>query len=75
MLHRLNTIDYGSRQAGSSAADDTEKYYPLFFLDFLSIVGLPLKAITRVNGDVVKARSRTGTCRTWRSTSSRCRST
>jgi hypothetical protein len=51
LLHRLNTIDYGSRQAGSSAADDTEKYYPFFFLDFLSIVGLPLKPLTRVNGD------------------------
>lgn len=51
MLHRLNTIDYGSRQAGSSAADNTEKYYPLFYLDFLSIVGLPLQPLTRVNGD------------------------
>jgi hypothetical protein len=50
MLHRLNTIDYGSRRAGSSAADNTEKYFPHFFLDFLSIVGLPLKPITRVNG-------------------------
>lgn len=39
MLHRLNTIDYGSQQAGSSAADNTEKYHPLFNLDFLSIVG------------------------------------
>lgn len=51
ILHRLNTIDYGSRQAGSAPADDTEKYFPLFFLDFLSIVGLPLKPLTRVNGD------------------------
>jgi hypothetical protein len=45
MLHRLNTIDYGSRRAGSSAADNTEKYFPHFFLDFLSIVGLPLDYI------------------------------
>ena len=51
MLHRRYTIDYSSRQAGSSATDGSEKYYPLFFLDFLSIVGLPLKPITRVNGD------------------------
>ncbi|HEY2296077.1 MAG TPA: hypothetical protein VGM86_35710 [Thermoanaerobaculia bacterium] len=51
MLHRLHTIDYGSRKAGSSAADNTEKYHPRFFLDYLSIVGLPLKPITRANGD------------------------
>ena len=49
VLHRLYTIDYGSRQAGSSAPDATDRYCPVFFLDFLGIVGLPLKAITRVN--------------------------
>lgn len=49
-LHRPHTIDYGSRRTGSSAADATDSYYPVFFLDFLSIVGLPMKPITRVNG-------------------------
>ena len=28
VLHRFHTIEYGSRQAGSSAADATDKYYP-----------------------------------------------
>ncbi|KAH6714531.1 hypothetical protein BKA61DRAFT_723269 [Leptodontidium sp. MPI-SDFR-AT-0119] len=33
MLHRLHTIDYGSRQAGSKAVDLMDEFHPLFFLD------------------------------------------
>jgi hypothetical protein len=51
VLQRLHTIDYGSRQAGSSAADANDKYVPVFHLDFLSIVGLPLRPITRADGN------------------------
>lgn len=50
-LHRLHTIDYGSPKAGSSAAVNTDHYYPIFYLDFISIVGRPLKPITQVHGD------------------------
>jgi hypothetical protein len=49
MLHRLHTMDYGSRRAGSKAADIADEYHPLFFLDYISIVGRPLKAITRAS--------------------------
>ena len=49
MLHRLHTIDYGSRRAGSKAAAVTNEYHPLFYLDYISVVGRPLKAITRTN--------------------------
>ena len=49
MLHRLHTIDYGSRQAGSKAADIMDEFHPLFFLDYICIVGRPLKPLTRVS--------------------------
>jgi hypothetical protein len=49
MLHRLYTIDYGSCHAGSKAANDKDEYHPLFYLDYISIVGRPLKAITRAS--------------------------
>jgi hypothetical protein len=50
MLHRLHTVDYGSRRAGSKAANDSCEYHPLFFLDYICIVGRPpLKAITRAS--------------------------
>ncbi|KAL5348503.1 hypothetical protein ACLOAV_005919 [Pseudogymnoascus australis] len=49
VLHRLHTIDYGSRRAGSKAAKDSGEYHPLFFLDYICIVGRPLKAITRAS--------------------------
>lgn len=49
MLHRLHTIDYGSRQAGSKAVDLKDVFHPLFFLDYICIVGRPLKPLTRAN--------------------------
>lgn len=49
VLHRLHTIDYGSRRAGLKAAKDSGEYHPLFFLDYICIVGRPLKAITRAS--------------------------
>jgi len=50
LLHRLYTIDYGSRQAGSAAASAEDLYFPVFFLDFIGIVGKPLMPLTRPNG-------------------------
>lgn len=50
MLHRLHTIDYGSRQAGLKVANAGDEYHPLFFLDYISVVGRPLKPITRASG-------------------------
>jgi hypothetical protein len=70
MLHRLNTIDYSSRQAGSSAADNTEKYYPLFYLDFISIVNGNFFDHVTITFNDWQARAVP-----WRSTISRCRST
>jgi hypothetical protein len=49
MLHRLHTIDYGSRRGGSKPADAVDEYHPLFFLDYISIVGRPLHPITRTS--------------------------
>jgi hypothetical protein len=49
MLHQLHTIDYSSQQAGSAAADASNKYYPMFFLDYLGIIRQPLKPLTRAN--------------------------
>ncbi|OBT60376.1 hypothetical protein VE03_10225, partial [Pseudogymnoascus sp. 23342-1-I1] len=45
MLHRLHMVDYGSWREGSKAANDSCEYHPLF-LDYICIVGRPLKAIT-----------------------------
>src|SRR5277367_5127411 len=47
MLHRLYTLDYGSRRAGSKAADIADEYHPVFHLDYISIVGRPLHPITQ----------------------------
>ncbi|KFX85917.1 hypothetical protein V490_09324 [Pseudogymnoascus sp. VKM F-3557] len=49
MIHRLYTMDYGSRRSGSKAADVEDEYHPLFFLDYICIVGRPLQPITRRN--------------------------
>ena len=49
MLHRLYTVDYGSRRAGSKAADIADEYHPLFYLDYISIVGRPLQPITQTS--------------------------
>jgi hypothetical protein len=42
-------MDYGSRRSGSKAAALADEYHPLFFLDYISIIGLPLRALTRAN--------------------------
>ncbi|CAM1501432.1 Fc.00g034160.m01.CDS01 [Cosmosporella sp. VM-42] len=47
LLQRPFTIDYGSRKAGSRPASDKDTYYPVFYLDFISVMGCPLKAITK----------------------------
>jgi len=47
MFHRLHTLDYGSRRAGSKAADVRDMFIPIFHLDYFSMVGQPLKPITQ----------------------------
>lgn len=42
-------MDYGSRRSGSKSADIGDEYHPLFFLDYLSIIGRPLRPLTRFN--------------------------
>ncbi|KFY82868.1 hypothetical protein V498_08424 [Pseudogymnoascus sp. VKM F-4517 (FW-2822)] len=49
VLHRLHTIDYGSWRAGLKVAKDSGEYHPLFFLNYIYIIGWPLKAITRAS--------------------------
>ncbi|KAH7340009.1 hypothetical protein BKA66DRAFT_434981, partial [Pyrenochaeta sp. MPI-SDFR-AT-0127] len=46
MLYRLYTIDYRSRKAGLRAANVSDNYLPIFFLDYISIIGRPLKPLT-----------------------------
>ena len=40
-------MDYGSRKAGSRPASEKDAYYPVFYLDFISVVGRPLQPVTR----------------------------
>ena len=47
MLQRRYTIDYGSGKAGSRPAAPDDEYIHSFFLDFLMIIGRPLKPITQ----------------------------
>lgn len=49
MLQRLYTMDYGSRKAGSRPPSPVDDFHRVFFLDFISIIGFPLKVITRRN--------------------------
>jgi hypothetical protein len=42
-------MDYGSRRSGSKAADALDEYHPLFYLDYISIIGRPLRPLTRAN--------------------------
>ncbi|KAI3571220.1 hypothetical protein IWW34DRAFT_898931 [Fusarium oxysporum f. sp. albedinis] len=48
---RLNgpsvVLDYRSKKAGSKPASEDDDYYPVFRLDFVSIVGLPRRPICR----------------------------
>lgn len=40
-------IDYGSKRTGSKAASENDTYYPIFRLDFVSVVGRPRRPICR----------------------------
>lgn len=42
-------MDYGSRRGGSKKADAADEYHPLFNLDYIGIMGLPLKPLTRIS--------------------------
>ena len=45
MIHTCFTIDYGSEEEGSRAADDDITFHTTFHLDMLSIVGKPMEPI------------------------------
>ncbi|KAL6366315.1 hypothetical protein LRP88_00063 [Fusarium phalaenopsidis] len=47
LLQRRVVLDYGSKKTGSRAASEDDDYYPVFRLDFVSIVGLPRRPICR----------------------------
>ncbi|PON20237.1 hypothetical protein TGAM01_v210879 [Trichoderma gamsii] len=47
ILQRSYTLNYGSKREGSCAAGSGDQYYPVFRLDFISIIGLPLRPICR----------------------------
>lgn len=40
-------MNYGSKREGSSAAGTEDQYFPVFRLDFISIIGQPLRPICR----------------------------
>ncbi|WKT53995.1 hypothetical protein QSH57_004579 [Fusarium oxysporum f. sp. vasinfectum] len=44
---RRVVLDYGSKKTGSKPASEEDDYYPVFRLDFVSIVGLPRRPICR----------------------------
>lgn len=47
ILQRSYTLNYGSKREGSCAAGSGDQYFPVFRLDFISIIGLPLRPICR----------------------------
>ncbi|KAI6750588.1 hypothetical protein HG530_014869 [Fusarium avenaceum] len=44
---RRVVLDYGSKKTGSKPASEKDDYYPVFRLDFVSVVGLPRRPICR----------------------------
>ncbi|KAG8664931.1 uncharacterized protein FPOAC1_012908 [Fusarium poae] len=50
MFQRRYTIDYGRKASGSRAANPEDRYFPIFHLDMVGIVGRPLCPITRRSG-------------------------
>ncbi|KAM6506728.1 hypothetical protein FALCPG4_014960 [Fusarium falciforme] len=49
LLQRRVVIDYGSKKTGSRPASEEDEYYPVFRLDFVSIVGRPRRPICRAS--------------------------
>lgn len=43
-------MDYGRGGAGLKLASDKDDYFPIFYLDMISIVGCPLRPITSGSG-------------------------
>jgi len=43
-------MDYGSAGCGARRAGDEDYYYPLFHLDMLSVIGRPLRVLSRQGG-------------------------
>ncbi|KAH6954031.1 hypothetical protein BKA56DRAFT_433358, partial [Ilyonectria sp. MPI-CAGE-AT-0026] len=50
MFQRRYTMDYRKKASGSKAADAEDKYFPIFHLDMIGIVGRPLHPITSRSG-------------------------
>ena len=47
MFQRRFTMDYGRRASGSKPASANDSYFPVFHLDMISVVGCPLRPITK----------------------------
>ncbi|KAJ4051379.1 hypothetical protein NW761_014629 [Fusarium oxysporum] len=47
LLQRRVILDYRSKKTGSKPASEEDNYYPVFRLDFVSVVGLPCRPICR----------------------------
>ncbi|CCE34928.1 uncharacterized protein CPUR_08867 [Claviceps purpurea 20.1] len=45
MFQETCCMDYGRRQYGSKPASATDNYFPQFYLDMWSLVGLPLRSV------------------------------
>ena len=45
ILQHRYTMDYSQRSSGSKPASTADEYYPVFYLDMISIVGQPLLSI------------------------------
>jgi hypothetical protein len=49
MLYQLHIINYNSQQARSAATNISNKYYLMFFLDYLGIIRQLFKPFTQAN--------------------------
>lgn len=52
-MQRRFTLNYGSNAAGSTRARSDNSYYPVFYLDFLSVIGRPLLPISRASDRIL----------------------
>ncbi|KAG5949606.1 hypothetical protein E4U58_001944, partial [Claviceps cyperi] len=49
MLQEKNTINFGSSKSGCRSVSSSDKIYTEFYVDFISIIGRPLQAITKLD--------------------------
>ncbi|KAG6094934.1 hypothetical protein E4U14_008369 [Claviceps sp. LM454 group G7] len=49
MLQEKKTIDFGSSKSGGRSVDPSDKLFTEFYVDFISIIGRPLQAVTKLD--------------------------